>query len=109
MSGNLCFPGFYFLYKIFSRRYLRDPTFLESADKRKGPVYQVCQVSYQFSVDLFLKIVPGKNRIGAFGAIVKNIKAPHVCRDAGILCVVSKDSDPLTFRKLPALVVQILG
>ena len=109
MGGNLLFMHCHLFPELCVRFGLRKFSVIETVHKGEGPVYQVAQVADQLSIHLLLKILPGKEGIRLFGAIIVYIEAPYIRGDSCFLGVGTEHADPLALGELTALVVQILG
>lgn len=94
---------FYLLMKETKRLY-----FISSLRPGSLPVNEVAQVVEQFRVVFEGHVCPGEGRVLTLGPQVEQVEAPHVRRDACVLCHVSKHPHTSTLGEFSILVVQIL-
>ena len=60
---------------------LRDNAVIIARHKGERPVYQITQVPDQLAVYPLLKILPRKQGIVLFGAVIEDIEPPHIRRN----------------------------
>ena len=88
---------------------LRDNAVIIARHKGERPVYQITQVPDQLAVYALLKILPCKQGIVLFGAVIEDIETPHIRRNPRILCIGAEHADSLRFGKLAGLIVEVLA
>ena len=88
---------------------LRDNAVIITRHKGKRPVDQITQVADQLAVYPLLKILPRKQGIVLFGAVIEDIETPHIRRNPRILCIGAEHADPLRFGEFAGFVVEVLA
>ena len=105
--GYLRLERAHLLPKFIVLRALENLSAIIFVHEKQRAVHQISEISHQFRIELFLKILPSELEVLAFRPIVENVESPCVGRNSAFDCVASEHADVAAFREFSVLVIEI--